>query len=48
MEGMTAPPMSVSLTQETGRLEDHDRVSRNTWMVLGGIGMAAMMAIMIL
>ena len=49
MEGMTeAPPLSVSLTRETGPLEDHDRVSRNTWMIIGGVGMAAMMAIMIL
>ncbi len=50
MEGSAeaAAPLSVSLTQETDRHGNHDETSRNTWMVIGGIGMAAMMAIMIL
>lgn len=38
----------MSLTQETDRHENHDEASRNTWMIIGGIGMAVMMAIMIL
>jgi hypothetical protein len=50
MEGKdeAAPPLSVSMTQETDRHGNHDETTRNTWMIIGGIGMAAMMAIMIL
>jgi hypothetical protein len=47
-KGEAAPPLSVSLTQETDRDGNHDEASRNTWMIIGGIGMVVMMAIMIL
>ena len=43
-----SPPLSVSLTQETAHHGNHDETTRNTWMIIGGVGMAAMMAIMIL
>lgn len=50
MEGRdeAAAPLSVSLTQETDRHGKHDETTRNTWMIIGGIGMAVMTAVMIL
>ena len=43
-----AAPLSVSLTQETGHHGNHDEKTGDTWMIIGGIGMALMMAIMML
>jgi hypothetical protein len=49
MEGRDdAAPLSVSLTQETGLHGNHDEKRSDTWMIIGGIGMVAMMAIMML
>ena len=44
-----AAPLTITLTQEVGQHEGHGaKKSITPWVVIGGIGMVAMMAIMVL
>lgn len=48
-KGMTTEPLTITLTQEVDQHEGHGtKKSITPWVVIGGIGMVAMMAIMVL